>query len=170
MPDYPQEGDLPVRSGELGVRGADSLVRALGSGRKNYAVRVMPKLCDPPYPRSCELATPHDCLCRLGLCLGDRLGRRPGPEQRPGLGGHTPEKARPRPEEKTMIEVESRGDSAVVLRPVGDLDIGSSFHYRHVVDDLLSPSLDVTIDLVQVGSVDSCRLGSCEEPDPKPAA
>ncbi len=59
-----------------------------------------------------------------------------------------------------MIEIESRGDSAVILRPIGDLDIGSSFHYRHVVDDLLRPSLDVTIDLAEVGSVDSFGLSA----------
>ena len=69
-----------------------------------------------------------------------------------------------------MIEVKSRVDSAVILRPIGELDIGSSFHYRHVVDDLLRPSLDATIDLAKVGSTDSFRLKSCEEAHPKPAA
>ena len=59
-----------------------------------------------------------------------------------------------------MIEIESQGDSALILRPIGDLDIGSSFHYRHVVDDLLRPSLDVTIDLAEVGSVDSFGLSA----------
>lgn len=59
-----------------------------------------------------------------------------------------------------MIEIENRGDSALILRPIGDLDIASSFHYRHVVDDLLRPSLDVTIDLGEVGSVDSFGLSA----------
>ena len=59
-----------------------------------------------------------------------------------------------------MIEIESSGDSAVILRPIGDLDFGSSFHYRHVVDDLVRPSLNLTIDLGQVGSVDSFGLSA----------
>ena len=59
-----------------------------------------------------------------------------------------------------MIEIESCGDSAVILRPIGDLDVGSSFHYRHVVDDLVRPCLSVTIDLGRVGSVDSFGLSA----------
>ena len=59
-----------------------------------------------------------------------------------------------------MIEIESCGDSELILRPIGDLDIVSSFHYRHVVDDILRPSLDLTIDLGDVGSVDSFGLSA----------
>ena len=59
-----------------------------------------------------------------------------------------------------MIEIESPENSALILRPIGDLDLASSFHFRHVVDDLLRPSLDVTIDLGAVDSVDSFGLSA----------
>jgi anti-anti-sigma factor len=59
-----------------------------------------------------------------------------------------------------MIEILPLGESRIVCRPLGDLDLRSSMSLRHVVGDILRPELDLVVDLSRVAAIDAVGLSA----------
>jgi anti-anti-sigma factor len=59
-----------------------------------------------------------------------------------------------------MIQIETRPDSTVVCRPLGDLHLEASMEFRHVIGDLLEPELNIVIDLSRVESIDAVGVSA----------
>jgi anti-anti-sigma factor len=59
-----------------------------------------------------------------------------------------------------MIEIVTLGESSIMCRPTGNLDLRSSFSLRHVVGDLLRPGLGLVVDLSRVAAIDGVGLSA----------
>jgi anti-anti-sigma factor len=59
-----------------------------------------------------------------------------------------------------VIEIYSHSDTTWVYQPTGDLDMAQSFHFRHVVADILRPLVTIEIDLHRVDHFDAVGMSA----------
>ena len=58
------------------------------------------------------------------------------------------------------IDIRTRPDASVILKPTGDLDWVSSVSLRHVVEDVLHPLARFVVDLEEVQNIDAVGVSA----------